>query len=256
MAEVNRLVDALGLFLSGGASNLDPNASLGGVASSTRVRGHGAKVGDTIPSIRIDNVFPACGEGDASLLIDAAGDLVFTPPGVVAGTPVTIADGESKILSGVDSNKAIRVFREAGLASVGLMDLKFVDAMNGVLAHGDVTDAQRAAGVTTYRALMLTAQGPFGVIDIRLWLPPVSGAQATYSMGTEVAVGSTIQIIADEFTAPAAVVFSSPTTEGAALVIPAISPGDFVGLWIRKTFPIGTVAAQEDVQLAMKYLGA
>jgi len=62
--------------------------------------------------------------------------------------------------------------------------------------------------------------------------------------------------VANELIAPAAVSFVTPTTEGAALTIPVIGPGDYVGLWIRKVFPIGTVAPNEEFQLAMKYLGA
>ena len=58
MAEVNRLVDALGLFYTGGPTNTDPNASLGGARSSSRLRGLRGILEYPIPAIRIDNVFP------------------------------------------------------------------------------------------------------------------------------------------------------------------------------------------------------
>ncbi len=256
MSAVSRGVDALGIFLTGGASNKNPDLSLGGVLSSTRVRGLGHLTKTPVPAIRIDNVYPACGEGEATLLINPDDDVVFTPPGGVAGTPVTIAVGAGAIVAGQNLNKAIRVFRETGLDLEGIDTIDLREAMNGVLAQNNVTDAQRVAGVTTYRALALDAQGAFGVLNVGLWLPPVTGLQATYSIAIEDSALGSIQTIADELTAPSGLSFVSPATEGAALVIVGIDLGQFKGLWIKKTFPVGVVSARENVQLAMKYLGA
>ena len=255
MSEINVAVDALGLFLNGGASNRDPDLSLGGVASSTRIRGLGAIVDRPIPAIRIDNVYPACGEGTATLAVDASGDLVFTPPGDSAGTPVSIVAGESKVLSGADTTKAIRVFRESGLAfpSNTTSTLTFVNALNGVMSMANVTNAQRLAGVTTYRSFMLFAQGAIGVGAFRLWTPSVGGSQAAYELGFEVPVGNAIQTIADELTAPAGVAFASHTTELGALTPPPIGSGVYMGVWLKRIFPVGTVALKEDFQLAMKF---
>ena len=102
------------------------------------------------------------------------------------------------------------------------------------------------------------AQGLFAVQDILMWLPPVVGSQAVYAIGFEVAgSGGSIQTIADELTAPAAVSFSSPVSESGALALPDIRPGDNLGLWIRKVFPAaGTVATRENMKLAMKFKGA
>ena len=250
-------MDALGFLLTGGAGNDNPDASLGGVVSSSRVIGLGPLMTSPIPSVRVDLVYPAVALGDAEVAVDINGNLVFTPPGGSPGTPVTIAAGETKVVQGADTNKAMRIFREAGLNFSGVGNLELLGVLNGALAMANVTDAQRVAGVTTYRGLMLTAQGIHGVLDVRLWLPPIVAAQGVFSIGLETAVGNTIQIIADEETAPAAVVFSTPITEGGALVIPNISPGFHQGLWIRRVLPpAGTVDPQEDFQLAMKYLGA
>jgi len=93
VAEVERLVDGLGLFLSGGASNVNPDLSLGGVGSSARVYGLGAILSDVIPAIRIDNVFPACGEGTAYLTVDPNGDIFFTPPSGLVFVEVTKPQG-------------------------------------------------------------------------------------------------------------------------------------------------------------------
>jgi len=257
VGDVGRQIDALGILLTGGATNANPDSSLGGAVSSTRVRGLGHIVSNQVPSIRIDNVFPACGEGDAALAVDSSDDLVFTEPSGSAGTPVTIAEGESKIVVGSDINKAVRVYREAGLVHYGDSDLELLEALNGVLAMSNVSNAQRVAGVTTYRALMFYAQGDYGVLDIRLWMPAVGGAQATFSLGLETPSGGAIQSIPNETTAPTAVSFSTPVNEGSALTIPVIHPGGYMGLWIRRVFPAaGTMNRREDFQLAMKYKGA
>lgn len=252
-----RRIDALGLFLTGGASNKDPDASLGGVVSATRIRGMGHLVETPIPAVRVDNVFPGCGEGVGRLLVNPDGDLVFTPPGGVAGIPVTVPVGETYVVSGVDKDKAVLVTRESGLSYFGVDSPKMLFPMNGVLSHGNVSDAQRIAGVTTYRAIMFHCQGLFGVLNLRLWLPPVAASQAVYSIATEVPVAGAIQTVVDEETAPTAVVFVTPITEGSALTITLLSPGERLGLWIRRVFPpAGLVDPQEDFQLAMKYKGA
>ena len=259
MASADRLVDGLTLFLTGGASNTDPALSLGGIPSSVRVRGMGVQITNPIQAIRVDNVYPACGEGDGTLTIDANESLVFTPPGGSAGTPVAIAEGTSKIVAGLDVDQAIRVYRVAGgNYEVGrTMNLLFVNAMNGVFGQSNLTSAQRVAGRTTYRCLALRALDTlYGVTTILLWTPAVSGAQAAFSLAVEDPVAGAVQTIANETTAPSGVSWSSPTTEGVALRIDAISPNNFKGLWIRRVFPAaGTVAAREGFQLAMTYKG-
>lgn len=258
MGEITEGIDALGIFLTGGSSNRDPAASLGGAVSSTRLRGMGPILDDPVPALRIDNVFPASGEGDGTIAVDSDGKVVYTPPGGSAGTPVAIAAGESKIVAGAEDDKAIRVYRESGLDLDGTGTAGLVYPLEGALSHGNVSDAQRIAGVTTYRAVMLVAQGSvFPVVDIRLWMPPVEGAQAVYSLATEVpGSGGSIQTIADETTAPTALTWSTPTTEGSALMVSSIAVGASLGLWIRRVFPSGgQVAVQEDFQLAMKYKG-
>lgn len=256
MPEIATGVDALNLYLTGGASNTNPHSSLGGAVSSTRVRGLGAIVEDPIPAIRIDNVYPACGEGDATLSVNADGELVFTPPGLDAGDPVAIAAGESKLVTGEDEDCAIRVYREAGLPFVGTSTLRLVNALNGVLAGRNVTNAQRVAGVTTYRAIMLHALSAFAVLGVKLWIPAVGGAQASWELAVEEPVAGAVQSIANEQAAPTGLSWVAATTEGSALAIASISPNAYKGIWIKRIFPAaGDVAAREVTQLSMKFQG-
>lgn len=250
---------ALGIFLTGGASNSDPASSLGGVFSSTRVRGMGGILQvDRIPAVRIDNILPGCGEGAASIHVDANGDLVFTAPDGEEGDPVTVVEGASGVLEGSSRDKAVLVTRLADWSyPLGKnMPMTLVHAMNGVLAQGNLTSAQRAAGRTTYRAIVLSGARPAGVGNIKLWMPPVGGAQATFSLAVEIPSGGALQTIANETTAPTGVSWVTPTTEAGALLIPWISYGHYMGLWIRRVFPpAGTVTPREAFQLSMTYRG-
>lgn len=250
-------VDALGIFLSGGANNSDPDASLGGAVSTTRVRGLGSRLVTPIPALILEEAYAANGEGTGALTIDTSGDLAWTPPGGSAGTPVTIAAGETKIVAGSDSSKAVRVTREAGLAWTGADAPQLVAPMNGWFGMGNVSSAERVAGKTTYRAVILSAVGAGDVLDPSAWFPAVGGAQATYSVAFEAAPGGVIQTIADEETAPTGLSWSSPTTEGGATVGSDIPTGEYLGMWIRRVFPSsGAVSAREEAQLALKFKGA
>lgn len=258
MTDAGRGVDSLGIFLTGGAANTDPAASLGGVISTKLVHGMSAIFAPPVPALDIGQIYPASGEGDATLVIDGTGDgVLYTPPGGEAGTKVTILAGETKVVAGFAESAALSMTREAGLEMGGPGTLKLVFPMNGVLSMSNVASADRIAGITTYRAMVLSALGVFGVINIRLWMPPVVGAQAVFSLATEPVIAGAVQSIASETIAPTGLSFVTPTTEVAALTIVSIASGTSVGLWIRRVFPAaGLVAAQEEFHLAMKYKGA
>jgi hypothetical protein len=254
---VGRGPDALGLYLTGGASNTDPDASLGGVPSSVSVRGLGAILGARrIPAIAVRNVFPACGEGDALLEVDSTGTaLLFTPPDGLVGPAFPVGEGETAIIHGSDVNKAIKVYREAGLSmAAGLaMDLALKIALNGVLSQGNLTSAERAAGKTSYRALMLSAHGDYDVTSIAIWFP--SSGQSTWSVGAETPDSNgNLQTIPNETTAPSGVSWTTPVSESGALTIATLAKGETLGLWIRRVFPAsGVVAPQENVQMTFRF---
>jgi len=214
-------------------------------------------VSSPIPGVRIDYVTGACGEGEATLEASAADDtLTFTAPGDTEGTAVEIAEGESKVIPSGTASKAIRVYREADLRFSGIATLSLVHSMNGLLGMADLTSAQRSAGRTTYRAYGLTVPSNADVTGLKLWLPPVAGAQATYSLALETPVAGSIQTIANETTAPTGLSWSSPTTEATALTQSTVASGEWVGVWIRRVWPAaGVMTPREGVQLSWKFTG-
>lgn len=257
MTALGRGVDALGIFLTGGAANRDPAASLGGAPSATRALGLGRGAQAAIPGLSLQHAFPANGEGAGTLAVGADAAVMWTPPGAAAGAAVAVAVGETRLVEGADPNRALRVAREAGLRWSGVATVNLVSSMNGALGQADLTSAQRAAGRTTYRAFALRAIGDARVAELRLWLPPVAGAQAAWSLAAERPVADAVQAIADEATAPAGLVFAAAPSQAQAIYIPFIDPGAWVGLWIRRAWPAaGTLAARELVDLTVAHMGA
>lgn len=251
--EQNTWFHRLGIFLTGGTSNIDPAASLGGAASTIEYQELGAQINNPIPGLQLLRAFSENGEGQGLITVNGDGDLEYTPPGDVAGEAVEIAVNETKILlGGEDLVKAVMVKRVTRtLGFLGQMTLDLVRRANGVLAMGNLSSAERTAGKTTYRCIILKNQGTLDSLSqLSLWVPD-NGPQATYSLGVEdVDSDGAVQTIADEETAPSGVVFQEVMGVLNALDIGEILPGESVGLWIKKEFPAsGVVSAKETVDL-------
>lgn len=251
-------MNGLGLFLTGGASNSNPDASLGGAPSATWVRGLGALVQPKIiPALRIEDAFPANGAGAGSIEVNEAGAVLWKGPGDSYGSATAVAAGADATIPGGTAGKSLRVNREAGLGlpAGAVTALELVEIMNGVLAQKNVANADRLAGKTTYRAIMLEGTGLIGCQGLVIWLPS-TGGQATWAIALETPVNGAIQSIANETTAPTGLTFSSPSTMGAGLTIPNLSAGQLMGLWIKRTFPAaGHASLLENVKLALSYQG-
>jgi len=250
----------LGFFLTGGASNLKPSLSLGGVVSTKEYRELRPIITSPIPGLQILQVFTSCGEGIATLEVDSSYSLVFTPPGADAGAPVRVEVGETKIIPGADTNKALIVKRYASdLDFMGKMTLTLVECLNGLVSMGNVADADRQSGKTYYRGFVLKNQGAMDIYDLQIWVELNAGLQSTYSFAKEdVGSDGTIQTIANENTAPTGMVFQEAmgwqnsfiVTESADLFL----AGDEIGIWIKKVFPVaGVVRAQEEVLFRARF---
>jgi len=246
-------LDSVGLYLSGGASNYDPDASLGGQISSHLVQGMIPVISAQIPALVIEDATPENGEGPASISIIGS-SATYTPPDGVAGSGVAIAAGERKVLLGADATKAVRVYRESGLLFEGTARFDLRDAINGVLAMGNLADADRIAGSTVYRAIFLKALGD--ITDLLCWI--TTDGQSTYSLAAETPDSTdTIQDISDETVAPSGLSWIDADSESGAIDLtdsPGMVAGDVVGLWIRRVFPAsGVLAARETASLHVQF---
>lgn len=251
MAEAYTGHDRTALFLSGGAANNTPSASLGGLISSRLVMGMVPQYDVVVPGVIVEDATPENLEGEATIAI-TNGVAVYTPPDGDAGAGVAIAEGERKILYGADPTKAIRLYRPAGYLFSGVAEFKLVDALNGVLGMGNVPHADRIAGATYYRAFFVKALGDAN--SVKLWV--TTTGQSAYALAYESPVSGAIQTIANEKTSPTGRTWVNAVSEGTALALGSLTEGQTVGVWIRRTFPAaGVAASKETMNLYLQHLG-
>jgi hypothetical protein len=182
--------------------------------------------------------------------------MAFTPPDDTAGVAVEILSGERKLIAGLDDSKAVRVYRTSDTALASRMQLRLMEPVNGVLSMENVSSADRVAGLTTYRAVMLKAHGAVAVQNIRIWHDLSKGPrQAEYSFASEApGSGGDIQTIADEETAPAAVSWVTATERENGLLISSIPAGEMYGLWVRRVLnPVGHVETLERMGMGVYF---
>lgn len=244
-------VDCVAFYLSGGATNRSPAASLGGAISVRAVRGMTAYYTSPVQGLVVEDATPENGEGVGQIAI-VGGTALYTPPNGTVGSAVAIAPGERKVLTGgTDAAKAVRIYRVAGQAFAGLAKFRLVDTMNGVLGMEDVPNADRVAGSVCYRAMFLKVLGVVAD-ELKLWV--TTTGQAAYALATETPSGGAIQTIADENTAPTSVTWVDAVDEASAVSLGDVVQDTTVGIWIRRTFPAaGTVAPKETINLHLKY---
>jgi len=243
--------DCVSLRLSGGEANVNPSASLGGEPSTKLVRGMSPIYINPIQGLIIEDAAAECGEGIATISITSEGVAIFTPSDGLSGPAVEVPAGSRKVLHGADANRALRVYRPSGLAFEGLAEFRLVDMLQGAFSLANVSDAERQAGSVRYRALFLEAMTD--VTDVALWM--TTDGQAAFALADEELDSlGTIQTIPNEWTAPTGLDWVEAISGHNALVLGAMSEGEVIGIWVRRTFPpAGVVAARELVNLHMSF---
>lgn len=112
-----------------------------------------------------------------------------------------------------------------------------------------VSSAETTAGDIEYRCIYaknthgsLTLQASTAFVSANT---PSGDTSADIGLGTA-AISATEQTIADESTAPSAVSFSAPATQGAGLSIGDLTPGQFKAIWVRRTINAAASAYSND----------
>ena len=247
-------LDAIGFFLSGGASNCNPSDSLGGEISSKLIKGMMPVYSVSIQGLKIEDATPENGEGEASIAIDEDGNATYTPPDGLAGSAVSIAAGERKILLGSNTTKAVRIYRESGKAFLGTAVFTLVDRLQGVFSLSNVGNTERVAGSVYYRAFFAKAFAE--VSTVLLWA--TTDGQSSWALAIETPDSNdSIQEISDEEVEPLGMDWIEAVSEGTALQLDdstGLSEDEIVGVWIRRTFPSsGVVALKEQINLHLKF---
>ncbi len=330
MADAYTGADSLGLWLSGSesaATVYSPDSSLGGVCLAQEIAALPALYDWTIRGLLIDQHSGHNGEGVGEIRVVSANSVAYTAPSGTEGATVTIANGETKLLPDATASKWVRVTRigadDFTIREDLPMLLNYAFSFNNVIGMSNVANADRAAGVSTYRAFFITNDSTTALTNVRFFVGALTssvttnsaqlsgagagtitttGSFATWStsgwahiktsggstreivyytsrtstsltvpaagrglLGTSAAAGGatdtiaevpgirlapevpgtdgTIQLIANETTAPSGVSWANGTTNTTGVSIATMAPGQTYGIWVHRQIPASAVVS-------------
>lgn len=236
--------------LSGGASNTDPAAALGGAMSTVAggvVLSQSATGLSTITGVTLDDA-AGNNEGTGTLTyVNSAKTLQWTPPGGTAGTAVEVSAGGTFAIQGGSDGGYLRVTVVAGsLPSNDLTNtLTIANLTNKVF--DDVSKAESLAGDTEYRCLYVqNKHSTDALVGAKLWIEANTPGQDVVQIALDPAgKNGTATTIATEGDAPAGVDFNAvnPVSEASALTLGDLAAGDTYPFWIKRTVPANTTEA-------------
>lgn len=116
-----------------------------------------------------------------------------------------------------------------------------------------VTGSENAAGTVDYRCVFLhNNHASLTLENAVMWISAETAGGASYAIAVDSVAASLIGasssqalFVANENTAPAAIVFSSPTSKGTGLALGDIAAGYCKAVWFRRT-PANTGAVDND----------
>lgn len=120
-----------------------------------------------------------------------------------------------------------------------------------------VSSAESSAGDTEYRCIYVhNAHASLTLQNAKVWIQtntPSADTAVEIGLGSS-AVNGTEQTVANEFTAPGSVSFSSANGEGNALSIGNIPNGQHKAIWIKRIVSAAATAANDD-SYVLSYAG-
>jgi len=113
----------------------------------------------------------------------------------------------------------------------------------------NVTGAESTSGDTEYRGFyILNNHGSLTFQSVKLWIStetPSADSIINLALAGE-GVNVTMEVIADESTAPVGESFTHNTTEGGALALGDIAFSEFYGIWVERIISSTAAAAAGD----------
>jgi hypothetical protein len=149
---------------------------IGGLRSSNEVQTMSFLTSTPIPQIVILAVSGANGEGTGKLSAESASTLSWTPPNDTKGTAVTIAANETKLITGLDPDKWIRVFWDGEYSTAGLGGGDDV-----LLLRRNIESEDRDHAENEYAGYMLTNLNANSqpVTSLKVWIAALTTAVTT-----------------------------------------------------------------------------
>jgi hypothetical protein len=246
------------LYLSGGASNSDIDASLGGAKSSTKLAGQSvAWAGTAMSGVALVS---ANGNDLSTLnygflifrLVGSIGNLAWAPPGHT-GPYIYLPVGvngtytiHSDPASGYTGSITVTVTKASLPTADGSRSVNITNPARNLFANVAETDSRD--GDIDRRGLYLQNDGSVTeTLNIAIESNFESGARLELAWAAEGAV-SQMETLPDEDTEPSGVTWSSPTLTTPLSI--ELTSASWIGLWLRRTVnPISRGSADPDFGL-------
>lgn len=240
----------LNWYLSGGGSNTDPDASLGGAK--------GAQIGSQVISGTLAGVSIDRSEGNAEgngtlTYIQGDGTLTWAAYGDAAGSPVDVSvDGEHILFSGTTGYLVITVTNSLLPGANDSASISVTQPRNSLF--DDITKDESFAGDTEYRCFYVwNDHASDALIECAAYVASQPNGNDSVEIGLDpggVNDGTTPAVtVADESTAPSGVTFSSPSDSGTALSIGDLPAGQGIAIWVKRTVPNRTLTSTQSDKL-------
>ena len=243
------------LRLSGGASNTDPAASLGGIISSETVKSQGLS-GTMAGVTLVDGSGNTAGNGTLTFTYNGGTGrtLQWTPPGGSIGAAVVVDTDARYTLPGADDSQYI-VVETVHTSLPGSDDSQTIavtDLTNEI--YDDIDKTESYDGRIEFRCLYLINNGDDTAVDPRLYVASGPSGADSLTLGMDPAgLNGTPSAVPAETTAPAGVTFAAATDTATALAFGNLDPGEFYPFWLKRTVPAETQSgtASDVTQLAI-----
>jgi len=242
------LISDIQFLLSGGSTNTDPNAALGGAISSSAIAHQGvSRSTSTITGVTISEASGnPTGTGLLEFVSGTPDSLVWTPFGALPGAGVDVSTDGTYYLYAGDTEGHLKVTVVAASLPASYQDDEVVIASPSENLFGDVTVSQAQSGRTEYRCFYIKNNAGTGALTIKPYF-----AESTGSSGEDVieiapdpaGVNGTATTIADETTPPTGVTGWALPNVAADATSVALDAGEYQAYWLRRTIPANVQSA-------------
>lgn len=239
----------LKVIYSGGVANVDQQLSLGGLISTAAESAVISQLAGTpAPAISGVTVLDARGHvsyGTGTLRwMHTTSTLYWKRPGGTTFIGLAVsADGI--IALGDGSGYLIVQVSIASLPSTVSIDasVSIDPAVNKTFDN--ISPAQSLAGYTDYRCFYMKNTAAAGTaIDVKMWIKKQPDGDDTLQIALDPAGtnGTALQLVdeVDSTNVLSGITWAAPTTQGTALTIGNLGPGEFRAFWIKRTVPQDT----------------
>lgn len=235
----------LEIRLSGGASNTDPDASLGGIMSSHRVLSQSTTALTNVTGVVIDY---ACGNalGAGTFAYTNTGTtLEWTPNGGTIGTAIDVSTDGRYVIADTTGDEQLHITVTAASLPGSDQSDSVTIANIANETYDDIAKADSWAGDTEHRCVYIkNTHATESAIDVTIWLESdASGADAIQMGADPAGVGGVATTIATEDDIPSGVTFTSPASQGAGIVLGTLAAGEEAAFWLERTVPASTTTS-------------